>query len=135
MLETGIEAAFLICVCRVAWSWRIGLLLFANVVGFMVSVGSADTRDIENAVRAEMVPVGTTRSELLEVAPGPTLERSVGVSRDICPAGTARALEYHIPTGVMARLLPLTERGAYRTVVTVCLDEKDRVVGTDSFTD
>ena len=134
LLETGIEAAFLTWAFRVGWSWRFGLLLLANIVGLLVSVVSAESRDIERAVRAEMVPVGTTRIELMQLAPGPTLERSVEQGRDICPAGTARAVEYHVPTGVIARLLPLQERGTYGSVVIVCLDERDRVVGTQSYT-
>jgi len=135
VVETAIEAALLVWALRVAWSWKFGLLLLANVTGLVVSEVSAESRDIARAVRAQMVPVGTTRMELLQIAPGPTLERSADQGRDICPAGTARVLEYHVPTGVVARLLPLQQRGAYGTVVAVCLDENDRVMGTEGYTD
>jgi len=135
VVETTIEAVVLVWVFRLAWSRRFGLLFVANVIALTVSVVVEDSRAIDKAVRAEMVPVGTTRIELLQIAPGPTLERSVDQGRDICPAGTARVLEYHAPIGVVASLLPLQQRGAYGTVVAVCLDEKDRVVRTASYTD
>jgi hypothetical protein len=97
-------------------------------------VVTAVSSDIDRAVRAQSVPPGTTRLELLQTAPGPTLERSVDVAKDICPAGTVRALEYHVPTGVIARLFPLEHR-SFSSATTICLDALDKVVETEVFVD
>jgi hypothetical protein len=47
--------------------------------------------------------------------------------------GTA-ALEYHVPTGVIARLFPLEHR-SFSSATTICLDALDKVVETEVFVD
>lgn len=129
--QTALEAAFLVWGFRVAWSRRFALLFVANGVGMTLSVAVQASNDIERAVQAQMVPIGATRAEVLEKAPRPDLERPFDTVRDICPVGTARALEYYGPTGVIARFFPIEDRSSWgASGTTICLDVMDRVVDT-----
>jgi hypothetical protein len=133
VVETAVEAAVLVLGFRVAWSRRFGLLLLANVLAVVLSVATAMSSDFDRASSAYVIPATATRADVIRAAGGPDLERSVDSQGIACSDGGVRALEYHAPTGTVARLLPLTDRwpGSPRTVVTVCLDENDRVVKTD----
>jgi hypothetical protein len=133
VVETAIESAVLVWAFRIAWSRRFGLLLLANAFALVLSVVTAASSDIDRASSAYVVPVGATRADVIRAAGGPNLERSVESQEFACSAGSVRALEYHAPTGVIARLIPLTDRspGSPLTVVTICLDQNDRVVKTE----
>ncbi len=129
-VETGVEAAFLVWAFRLAWSWRSTLLFAANAAALVLSVVTAAGTAIDNATSAYVLPPGATKSDLLRAAGGPTLERPVDGAEDVCPAGSIRAVEYHVPAGLIARLFPLSS-GSPGTVVTVCLDERNTVVKTE----
>ena len=85
---------------------------------------------IDNATSAYVIPAGATKSDLLRAAGGPTLERPVYGAEDVCPEGSIRAAEYHVPAGLIARLFPLSS-GSPSTVVTVCFDDGNMVVKTE----
>jgi hypothetical protein len=68
---------------------------------------------------------------VIRAAGRPDLDRSVDGPEIGCSAGV-RALEYHAPAGIIAKLFPLRHRSptGARTVATICIDQNDRVVET-----
>lgn len=133
VVETAIETVVLVWGFRVAWSRRFGLLLLANVFALGLSVVTAVSVGIDRATKALVVPVGGTRADVIRAAGGPSLERPVESQEFACSGRGVRVLEYHAPAGVIAKLLPLTDRwpGAPMSIVSICLDENDSVVATD----
>jgi peptidoglycan/LPS O-acetylase OafA/YrhL len=83
-VETAIEVAVLVWAFRVVWSRRFSWLLAANMIALALSVVTALSSDIDRASSAYIVPVGSTRADVVRAAGGPSLERSVGSQDFAC---------------------------------------------------
>lgn len=110
-------------------SWRrlpdeINMSIVAWLVG-IVLIGSIGCADQDRLLRAGKAQVGQHVDEVLRLTGQPDRDRRVTDGKmEPCKLGSARAFDYHSPTGFTRRVFGV------ESTATVCFDANDRVTMT-----